>query len=113
MRESGGGRTALCFEAQVQVSRTTPLGSREGPQRFAIDGLSAAQREVVLGDRGAVVSAAVVVPPCSEGEDQESPPKDPQTYKKEDDPVDYPWFYAWPDPTTLFGGFARTSWWRF
>ena len=79
-----------------------PLRSREGPQRFALDDLTVAQKELAWGD-AVLWMRQLWLYTLAQGSRQKKVsflkehPRDPQEYKDTQDGIDYPSFFAWPE----------------
>ena len=83
-----------------------PLRSRSGPQRFALDNLSDALRELAFNDavlwmRQLWLYSLAVSARSRMVMFLKEQPRDPQEYKGSGDPVDYPSFFAWPEWRTF------------
>ena len=82
--------------------RSPALRSREGPQRFALDDLTVAQKELAWGD-AVLWMRQLWLYTLAQGSRQKKVsflkehPRDPQEYKDTQDGIDYPSFFAWPE----------------
>ena len=79
-----------------------PLRSRSGPQRFGLDQLSEWQREQVRGDTVLWLRQLWLYMTAEEASGRpvlflKEHPQDPQSYKDESDPIDYPSYFSWPE----------------
>ena len=79
-----------------------PLRARNGPERFALNDLSDAMRELAFGDAVLWVRQLWLYSLARAARSRivlflKEHPRDPEEYKQPDDPVEYPSFYAWPE----------------
>ena len=79
-----------------------PLRARSGPERFALDGLSDAMRELAWSDAVLWLRQLWLYTLAASARQRKvlflkEHPRDPQEYKAPSDPVDYPSFYVWPE----------------
>ena len=79
-----------------------PLQSRGGPQRFALENLSDAQRELAFNDAVLWMRQLWLYSLAAAARSRQvlflkEQPRDPQEYKGSGDPIDYPSFFAWPE----------------
>ena len=89
-------------EASASTTRPPVLRARHGPERFALDCLSEADRELALND-AALWFRQLWLFSLAQGARKEKVrflkehPQDPQEYKAKSDSTDYPSFFAWPE----------------
>ena len=79
-----------------------PLRARSGPERFALESLSDALRELAWNDAVLWMRQIWLYTLASASRTRpvlflKEHPRDPEEYKGEDDNVEYPSFFAWPE----------------
>ena len=79
-----------------------PLRARNGPERFALEELSDAMRELAFGDAVLWMRQLWLYMLARAARSHlvfflKEHPRDPEEYKVPGDPVEYPSFYAWPE----------------
>ena len=89
-------------QASFMEKMAAALRSREGPQRFALDDLTVAQKELAWGDAVLWMRQLwlYTLPQNSRQKKVgflKEHPRDPQEYKDTQDGIDYPSFFAWPE----------------
>ena len=90
--------------SKLHFRRSGPplLRARSGPERFALEGLSDAMRELAWGDAVLWMRQFWLYTLAAAARPRrvlflKEHPRDPQEYKAPSNPVDYPSFYAWPE----------------
>ena len=79
-----------------------PLRSRSGPERFALQDLPDALRELAWNDAVLWMRQLWLFSLAAKARKKpvlflKEQPRDPQEYKEENDPIQYPSFFAWPE----------------
>ena len=79
-----------------------PVRSRSGPERFGLRDLSPGLRECALQDTLLWLRFIWLYSLAQESRDAKvgflnESPEDPELFKKEDDPNEYPSFFSWPE----------------
>ena len=83
-----------------------PVRTRHGPERFGLKDLSSNLHESVLQDTVLWLRYVWLYALAQDSRDAKvgflkESPEDPETYKKDDDPVEYPSFFSWPEWSSL------------
>ena len=107
----GGAACRTVSKLRFRQPGPPPLRARSGPQRFALDSLTDTLRELAWNDAVLWMRQLWLYSLASSARPREvlfmkEHPRDPEEYKSENDPVEYPSFFAWPEWQTFIKKFG-------